>query len=68
MNNATVFIYAKEGKIKVLSTEDARTHDEMLKRNEWVHTATINACKFIEYLHNDCEDVIAGIAELKLNK
>ena len=68
MNDATVFIYAKEGKIRVLSAEDARTHDEMLKRNECVHTATINAGTFIEYLHNDCEDVIAGIAELKLNK
>lgn len=52
-----VFIYAKDKEIKVLSTEGAkRLNDELLKEG-WKQTQTLDACVWIQYLHNDCEDV-----------
>ena len=57
MEQLFVFIYAKDNKIKALNIEDAkRLNDELLK-NSWKHTETLDACVWIQYLHNECGDV-----------
>lgn len=40
-------------------------NDELMQRG-WSHTATIDPCKWIEYLFNETEpeDIIAGVREL----
>jgi hypothetical protein len=53
--NSAVFIYHKEGKIKVLDLSDSKqSHIDMVE-NSWVHTTTLNPCVWIEYLFNQCE-------------
>ncbi|WP_439132425.1 hypothetical protein [Polaribacter sp.] len=48
-----IFIYAKDKKIKCL------THTESLERNKqllsvgYIHTATLDPCRFLEHLHNN---------------
>jgi hypothetical protein len=48
-NQAFVFVYHKDGKIKVLDNEESFWQDEKLIKKGWKHTATLDACKFIEY-------------------
>jgi len=57
MENVFVFIYAKNKEIKVLNIEESIRLDDSLKNEGWEHTSTLNACAWIQYLHNDCEDV-----------
>ena len=57
MENTFVFVYAKDGKIKALNIEQAQRLQDELKKDGWVHTKTLDACTFIQYLHNDCEDL-----------
>lgn len=57
MENKFVFIYAKEGKIKALNIQEAKRRQNELVKENWIHTATLDACVYIEHLHNDCEDV-----------
>jgi hypothetical protein len=45
-----LFIYAKEGKIKCLTVDEA--HREKLTSEGWTHTATINAARWIEAMAN----------------
>ena len=52
-----VFVYAKDKVIKVLDTEESIQLHKTLIKNGWKHTATLNACTFIEYLHNMCGEV-----------
>ncbi len=64
----TVFVYHKEGKIKVLDYKtDAYLGEKMVSEN-WEHTATLNTCVWIEYLFNqaDNEDILEGIKELSI--
>ncbi len=57
MEQVFVFIYAKDKVIKALNIEESkRLNDELLKEG-WKHTQTLDACVWIQYLHNDCEDV-----------
>ena len=61
-----IFIYEKNKSIKVLTyLQSLKFHKELL-REGWVHTSTINACLFIEYLHNDCssEDLKQEVSNL----
>ncbi len=57
MKETFVFVYAKGGKIKALNIEEAKKLQDELKKDGWVHTQTLDACVYIQYLHNDCEDV-----------
>jgi hypothetical protein len=62
MNNEVfVFVYAKDNKIKVLGLEDSTQQHNTLLADGWVHTQTINACLWIEYLHNEYD--VDGILE-----
>ena len=45
-----LFIYAKEGKIKCLTVDEA--HEEKLTSEGWAHTATINPASWIEAMAN----------------
>jgi hypothetical protein len=49
-----LFIYAKEGKIKCLTVDQA--HQETLRGEGWAHTATINAARWIEAMANGNQD------------
>lgn len=61
----TIFVYAKDGKIKVLGLESALDGGEdKLKSEGYTHTATIDPCRFIEYLCNESKSVIADVEGL----
>ena len=49
-----LFIYAKEGKVKCLTIDEA--HRETLTSDGWTHTATINAARWIEQMANGKQD------------
>ena len=57
MKEVFVFVYAKGEKIKVLSIEESKRLNDYLIKNGWKHTQTLNACIWIQFLHNDCENV-----------
>lgn len=59
-----VFIYTKDGKIKVLSHYEAQMKQDQLIAYGWTHTATLDACKWIEWLHNNASDKIKEINDL----
>lgn len=52
-NISVIFVYKKEGKIKCLSLKDELNQGKELVKNSWVHVTTIDACVFIENLHNE---------------
>ena len=61
----TIFVYAKDGKIKVLDLESIIDgKEENLKNEGYIHTATIDPCRFIEYLCNESKSVIADVEGL----
>jgi hypothetical protein len=66
--NNTVFIYHKAGKIKALDLKQAKPLHEKMIVEGWVHTQSLNACVWIEYLFNQAEpeDIIAEIRELAI--
>jgi hypothetical protein len=55
MEEVIIFVYAKYGKIKVLGIDSVLRREEELLKDGWVHTQTLNACVFIQYLHNFCD-------------
>jgi hypothetical protein len=57
MEQTFVFVYAKDGKIKALNIEEAKRLQGELVKDGWVHTKTLDACVYIQYLHNNYEDV-----------
>ena len=59
-----IFIYAKDGKIRVLSHGDALYGHSQLISDGWKHTETINPCVYLEHLHNQCEDIIKQVKQL----
>lgn len=64
MESTIIFIYAKEGKIKAFCLEEIKSKGNDLIENGWSHTATLDPCVFIQYLHNECEGVDL-ISEMK---
>ena len=57
MNELFVFIYAKGKEIKALNIEDSKRLGLSLINEGWIHTQTLEACVYIQYLHNNCEEV-----------
>ena len=58
----TVFVYAKDNKIAVLDLETAMNGKEEKLLNEgYIHTATLDPCRFIEYLCNDSKNVTVDV-------
>ena len=57
MEKLFVFVFTKDRKIKALNTEDNKRLRYELIKDGWVHTQILDACAYIEYLHNDCKEV-----------
>ena len=57
MEEVFVFIYAKGKEIKVLNIKDFKRLNDSLISEGWKHTKTLDACVWIQYVHNNCEDV-----------
>ena len=51
IHDTFVFVYAKDGKIRCLTTDQAIEMDT-LKEKDWKHTATLNSVRWIEALVN----------------
>jgi hypothetical protein len=68
MEQAIIFIYAKDKKIKALTTDLAEKSHHYLIKDGWEHTKTINACIYIQYLYSisreEIANEIASLAEL----
>ena len=61
----TISIYAKDGHIKALDIDTALDGgEEKLKSDGYIHTATLDACIFIEYLCNQSKNVSADVKGL----
>ena len=61
-----IFIYAKEGKVKCLTVDQA--HDEKLTSEGWAHTATIDPARWIEAMANGQRDPSDMLDELQFSK
>ena len=57
MEQVVVFVYSRDKKVKVLNIEEAKILNDSLINEGWKHTQTLNACAWIQYLCNDCEDL-----------
>lgn len=67
MNVPIVFVYAKDDKIKVLDLEKSKAEHDSLLADNWKHTATLNACVYIEYLYM-VDNPLEILKELKTAK
>ncbi len=63
-----VFVYAKKGKIIVLNASDANRLNKEYIEKGFKHTATLNACVYIQHLHNmsDKIDISKEIKSLSI--
>lgn len=57
MEQVFVFIYAKGKEIRALNIDESKRLNDRLLKDDWRHTQTLDACVWIQFLHNDCEDV-----------
>ena len=60
-----VFVYAKDGEIRVLHIERANGEKDKLVADGWKHTATLDAAMFIENLWNVEAQNNAAVSELR---
>lgn len=65
MNDNIVFVYSNGREIKVYGAEEAKK----FKQEGWVHTATLNACTYIQYLTNNKsdKDILETVKDLLVN-
>ncbi len=63
-NEDFTFIYKKENTIKVLTLDEIKKQEEQLLRDGWVHTSTLDACMFIEYIYNEYSSKLINDSEL----
>jgi len=61
-----LFIYAKEGKVKCLTADEA--HRETLTSKGWTHTATIKPARWIEAMANGDQDPSDMLDEIQFKK
>lgn len=61
-----LFIYAKEGRIRCLTPDEA--HRETLTGEGWTHTATINPARWIEAMANGDQDPSDMLDEIQFKK
>jgi len=54
-STAFVFVYAKDGVVKALNFAESHRHQQKLLDEGYVHTATLEACRYIVYIAN-CQD------------
>lgn len=58
-----VFVYSKNGIIKVLDLDEAISNT--LLQQGWLHTATLDPCAYIEYLCNQSKQIKKDVNLLK---
>ena len=46
-----IFVYSKDGKIKVLGLDQSKKEHKEFIREGWKHTQTLDVCTYIEYLY-----------------
>jgi len=67
--SALIFVYfhKEKNKVKVLDHPKAKDKNDQLIADGWKHTATLDACVWVEHLCNNCEevDLISDINDLK---
>ena len=63
-HKAIIFIYSKGKEIKVLNINDSKRFNDKLIKDGWTHTQTLDACKWVEYLFNDCDNITEEIKSL----
>lgn len=51
-----LFVYSKDGKIKVLDIENAKLRHNGLMLDNYTFDSTLDVCMFLENLHNDLSD------------
>jgi hypothetical protein len=57
-----VFVYSKNGLIKVLDLDEAKNNT--LLQQGWMHTATLDPCAYIEYLCNESKAIKKNVKKL----
>ena len=60
-----LFIYAKGGKVRVLTHDEACGKEVRMKQDGWKHTATITAREWIQHVANSAEYSGPNIDELR---
>lgn len=63
----TLFVYAKEGRIKCYSANEIRGRQIQLALDGWTHTATIDPAKWIEAMANGHRDPSDMLDELQFS-
>ena len=53
MTETVVFVYIKDDKIRCLGLDQSEAEGDSLIAEGWKHIATLDACRFIEHLHNE---------------
>ena len=61
-----LFIYAKEGRVKCLTVDEA--HEEKLTSEGWTHTATIDPARWIEAMANGQRNPSDMLDEIQFTK
>lgn len=64
MEQLFVFVYSINNEIKALSYSESINLHEKLISEGWKHTHTLDACVYIQYLHNDCDNIVDEIKSL----
>jgi hypothetical protein len=62
-----IFVYSKDGVIKVLSNHNTfRLYEEEknLLSQGWKHTSTLDPCRFLEYLCNESQSIEVDVKAL----
>ena len=60
-----LFVYAKDGKVRVLTHDEACGNEVRMKQDGWKHTATITAREWIRHIANSPEYSGRNIDELR---
>lgn len=62
----TLFVWAKDGKIRCFSPDEIRSGEDAWKANGWRHTATIDPARWIEAMANGNTDPSDMLDELQM--
>lgn len=52
-----IFVYSRKYEIKVLSHLEATEVHETLIGMGYKHVATLDPCRYLEHLHNECDNI-----------
>ena len=64
MEKEFIFIYAKGHEIQALTLTESNKQHQKLYDNGWTHTNTLDACSWVEFLHNRCDSIANEVKSL----